>query len=88
VEHDVRATRQAVDECGVADVALVDLDALAAHGAREVLAAAADEVVDDDDAGGACFERLVGDVGADEAGAAGDEDAGAVEVGLTSPLHP
>src|SRR5438552_16154975 len=40
---------------------------------RDVLLVAAAEVVEDDDVV-ACLEKVPGDVGADEAGAAGDED--------------
>ena len=43
------------------------------HGPREVLAPAADEVVEDDDLLGAGEHELVREIGADRAGAAGDE---------------
>ena len=64
--HDLREQR------GVADVAFDEVDLIAGLLPREVFGVSEREIVQNDHAGAATAKRL-GDVGADESGAAGDE---------------
>ena len=80
VEDGVAAGDEPAHQRLVADVAVDELDLAALQRAGEVADAAADHVVDDDDLAGAEGDELVDDVRADEAGAAGDEDALAGEM--------
>src|SRR5262249_16868038 len=77
VKDQVTAIGQAVDQGGVADIALDDADAAGTDSVRDVLVAPTHEVVHDGDGGGAGFDHLIDDERADETGAAGDEHAGA-----------
>ena len=84
MEHDVDALHHLVDQPPVADVALDDRHAPLAASRLEVLPPAADEVVEHDDFRGG-FGHQVGDVRADQAGAAGDENS-LVRHSATLPL--
>lgn len=73
VEDDVDAVHDVADVLSVPDVAFDEGDFAGSAGGVEVLHAAAGEVIEDDDFFEAVGDELVGDVGTDQAGAAGDE---------------
>ena len=74
VEDGVAARHQPGHQVAVADVADDELDRARGHGAGEVLGPAPDQVVDHHDLAAAPRDQKIDDVGADEAGPAGDED--------------
>lgn len=76
MDHGVRLGHEAVDERGVADVAHDELDAVRGQ-ARDVLGVAGvGQLVEHGDVdAGVLAHDMVDEVGADEAAAAGDDDA-------------
>ena len=83
VEDQVRVADQLLHEGAVADVGLDQADLGGGHGVGQVLRAAALHVVDGDDLGAAFLDQEVDDVGADESGAAGDQDPFAFEIHIS-----
>jgi hypothetical protein len=72
VEDDVALGHEEVDGGLVGDGAADELEAGALAEGGDVVEAAGGEVVEDGDAGAGLAEEALGEVGADEAGAAGD----------------
>ena len=88
VHHGVRPRDQAVDERGVADVAHDELDAVRGQAGDVVGVARVGQLVEDGDMdAGVLAHDVVDEVAADEAAAAGDDDAAGLEggVGHVSP---
>ena len=83
VDHGVGLGHEAVDERGVADVAHDELDAVRGQARDVVGVAGVGQLVEDGDVdAGVLAHDVVDEVGADEAAAAGDDDA----LGLKSDL--
>ena len=88
VDHGVRLGHEAVDERGVADVAHDELDAVRGQARDVVGVAGVGQLVEHGDVGAGVLARdVVDEAGADEAAAAGDDDATGVkdDVGHSSP---
>ena len=81
VDHDLRAAlaQRRLGELAIADVALDERDPILDHGQALPVTRIGEEVVDDELVSGVTREPVVDEVGADEAGSAGDEETHGAE---------
>ena len=83
MDHGVGPGHEAVDERGVADVARDELDAVGGQPGDVLGVARVGQLVEDGDVdAGVLAHDVVDEVGADEAAAAGDDDALGLEGGV------